>query len=193
LGRIDQRSLSMVEYVRGAREVLQELRQYEPELFKELKKNMRTDINPIIKPIESQINSAVTSQLRGVRKAGMFHDGRSRWDGVTLSTRVGTGLKQLVWIQGKGKSSSVGFEYAELAGIRRRPPRPVSKGWNETGIGWRSYIVNGQGDAFIRMLSSFGKPGRFLWKRVITRRREIEGKVLDIAENYNVKVNRKLS
>ena len=178
--------------IKGARETLQALKTYEPELFKELRKEMRGEVTPIIKPIEAQINASVTNQLRSVRKTGMFHDGRSRWEGVTTSVRTGTGAKQLVWIQGKGRSSTVGFEYAELAGIRRRPPRPVSKGWNDTSVGWRSYIVNGQGDAFIRMLSEFGKPGRFLFSRVIKRRREIEGKVLKVSEKLDLRITRKL-
>jgi hypothetical protein len=178
--------------IKGARQTLQALKTYEPELFKELRKEMRSEINPIIKPIESQINSQITSQLRGVRRSGMFHDGRSRWEGMTATVRAGTGAKQLVWIQGNGKASSVGFEYAELAGIRRRPPRPVSKGWNETGVGYHSYIVNGQGDAFIRMLSSFGKPGRFLFARVIKRRKEIERSVLKVSEKLDLKITNKL-
>jgi hypothetical protein len=178
--------------IKGARETMRALKTYEPELFKELRKEMRGEVNPIIKPIESRINSQITTQLRSVRKSGMFHDGRSRWEGMSASVRVGTGARQLVWIQGKGKASSVGFEYAELAGIRRRPPRPVSKGWNDTGVGYRSYIVNGQGDAFIRMLSSFGKPGRFLFARVVQRRKEIEGGVLRVAEKLNLKITNKL-
>jgi hypothetical protein len=180
--------------IKGLRQTLKELKEYEPNLFKELRRSMVQEAAPILRPIESQINSQVTTQLRSVRRTGMFHDGRTRWDGAKVSIKVGTGLKNLVFIEGKGRGGALGFEYAELAGVRRRPPRPVSKGWNESGPGWRSYIVNGQGDAFIRMLQRNidQKPGRFLFVRVIRRRKEIEQSVSRVATKLNLQISRKL-
>ena len=42
------------------------------------------------------------------------------------------------------------------------------------------------------MLSRYGKPGRFLWKRVLKRKPEIEDKVEKLADSLNIKINRRI-
>lgn len=180
----------------GSAETLRMLKTYETDLYKEFRKNVNSQLKPVIAPIEGDINSSVTSSLRNQMK-GMFHEGRTAWSGVKVTPKVSLRPRDLLFIEGKGRNAGldtqVGFEYAELAGIERRPPRPVSKGWGSTGPGYHSYIYNGQGKAFNRKLtSSYGRPGRFLWKRVLKRKPELEKKVLDIAENLNIKINRRL-
>jgi len=39
----------------------------------------------------------------------------------------------------------------------------------------------------------FGKPGRFLWQRVLKRKPEIEAKVSKIAEEFGIQISRKLN
>lgn len=186
----------MAAKLHGSSEVIKMLYTYERDLYKELGKKLESDLRPIMGPIQGQVNGAVTAQLKNRRNIGMFHDGRSAWSGVTVKTKTSVKPKNLIFIEGKGRKGGdyvqAGFEYAELAGIRRRPPRSLSKGWGSTSTGWHSYIQNGQGDAFIKMLSSYGKPGRFLWKRVLNRKPEIEEKVVNIAEALNVKINRRI-
>lgn len=180
----------------GSAEVIRMLRTYDKDVYKEIGRKLQSDLRPIIGPIQGQINGLVTSQLRGRRDIGMFHNGRSAWTGATVKAKTSIQPKNLIFIEGKGRSggmdTQVGFEYAELAGIRRRPPRAVSKGWGVNSPGYHSYIQNGQGDGFINMLSKYGKPGRFLWSRVLKRKPEIEEKVLNITEAFNVKINRRI-
>lgn len=175
----------------GSAEAIKELRKYEPQLFKELRKNIKSDLNPVIKPIQGQINSEVTNTLRSVMP-GMFHNGRSSWSGATLDTRTSTKPKELVFINAAGRSGKVGFNYAELAGIERSKPRPVSREYTKNGKTMR-HRVNRQGVYFNAKLSrEFGKPGRFAFIRVMKQTPAIERKVLGIADKYNLKVNRRL-
>ena len=189
----------MATNLEGSSEYLRMMRTYDKDLYKELAKNLQTQLKPILNPIESEINGTVTGELKSRRNAGMFnHSGRTQWGGVNVKAKTSIQPKNLIFIEGKGRGAgsldgALGFEYAELAGIRRRPPRSMSKGWGSTSTGYHSYRQNGQGDAFISMLGKYGKPGRFLWKRVLKRKPEIEGKVESIAESLNVKINRRNS
>lgn len=185
----------------GSSDVIRMLKTYEKDLFKELGIQLNTQLRPVLGPIEGQINGAVAGQLRSRRNAGMFnHSGRTSWGGADITVKTSQNPKNLIFIEGKGKGSGaysqVGFNYAELAGIprARSKVRPISKGWNETNAGgYHAYFVRGQGDGFIKMLSRYGGPGRFLWKRVLNRKPEIEEKVLKIAEGLNLKITRRLN
>ena len=181
----------------GSSEAMKVLKNYEKDLFKKLQKELNSELAPIMSPIESEINSQVEGQLREALP-GMFHNGRSGWAGVTVKARTSVRPRELIFIQGDGRSGGMdkqyGFNYAELAGIERRPPRQVSKGWGSNSVGYHSYIYNGQGKTFNRKLTQkFGKPGRFLWIRVLKRKPEIEQKVMKVAESLNIKLSRKLS
>jgi len=183
-------------HLTGSSDYLRELKTYEKGLFAQLKKRMTTDVSPILSPIESEINSSVTSQLKSTMP-GMFHNGRTAWAGVDVRPRVSVRPRDLITIEGTGKNQGMGrqlgFDYAELAGIERRPPRAVSKGWGSSSVGYHSYVYNGQGLAFNRRLGAkFGKPGRFLFKRVLRRKPEIEAKVKKVAEQFGIKLFSKL-
>jgi hypothetical protein len=179
----------------GDTEVFKMLRQYDKDLFAELRKKVNSQLAPQLEPIENEINSSLTSSLRSNMR-GMFYDGRSGWAGVKIKARVSTRKRELIFLEGKGGNEGLGqqfgFEYAELAGIERRPPRSVSKGWYSTGVGYHSYIYNGQGKAFNRRLTQlYGKPGRFMWIRVLKRKPKVEEKVLQITDSLNIKINRR--
>lgn len=177
--------------LQGSAEVIRELRKYEPELFKELRKNIKSELNPIIKPIQGEINSEVTNAIRSAMP-GMFHSGRSAWTDATLDARLTTKPKELVFINAAGRVGKVGFNYAELAGIERRKPRPQSREYVKNGRTMR-HRVNGQGLAFnAKLAREFGKPGRFAFIRVVKQTPAIERKVSRIADKYNLKVNRRL-
>lgn len=175
----------------GGAEAIRELKKYSPELYKQLRKNLNSELNPIIKPIQGEINSEVSNAIRTVMP-GMFHNGRSAWNGANISARVSTNPKSLISIVATGRVSKFGFDYAELAGIQRRKPRPLSRTYTKDGVTMR-HRVNGQGYAFNRKLKQeFGKPGRFAWIRVLRRKPQIEVKVIRIADQYNISLNRKL-
>ena len=181
----------------GSREWVQVLKKYEPELFKEIKKNLNSELKQILSPIEGQINSSVGNVLQS-KMPGMFHNGRTAWSGVKIKAIVTDKPSKLIYIDGTGNSGfggpQLGFDYAELAGIERRPPRSVSKGWGEAkNGGYHAYIYTGQGKAFNRKLGSeFGKPGRFLWIRVLRKKPEIEQKVELITAEYGFKLTRRM-
>lgn len=176
----------------GSAVVIRELKKYEPEVFKALSKDLKSDLNPILKGIESEINSEVTAALRE-KMRGMFHSGRSSWSGATLSVRLSTNPKSLISISATGRSGKVGFNYAELAGIQRKRPRPVSRSYVKNGKSLK-HRVDGQGLAFnAKLMQEFGKPGRFAWIRVLKSKPEIEKKVERVVENYNIKVMRRIS
>tara|TARA_R110000822_G_scaffold307327_1_gene434309 strand:- start:4634 stop:5203 length:570 start_codon:yes stop_codon:yes gene_type:complete len=180
--------------MKGVAKQIKSLRAIEPELSKKMRREMRTNIQPILNPIEAQINSQVEGALRGVRDIGMFHGGRTQWGGVKVKVKATIRPTDIVYIEGKGGGGdsldgALGFEYAELAGINRRPPRAMSKGWGSTSTGYHSYIQNGQGAGFSRMLGRFGKPGRFLFSRVIKYKPAIEMKVKMIVSKYEQIVN----
>ena len=182
-------------HLTGSSDYLRELKAYEEKLFKQLQKSMNTELSPIINPIENKINSSVTGEVRSLMP-GMFHDGRTQWGGVTVTARVSVRPRDLVFIEGKGRGSgsldgAVGFEYAELAGIERKKQatRVLSKGWGSSSTGYHSYIKNGQGAAFnSRLTAKFGKPGRFLFRRVLRRKPEIEAKVKKVADQFGIKL-----
>ena len=185
----------------GSSDVIRMLKTYEKDLYKELGKSLNSQLRPILGPIQGQINGVVAGQLRSRRDAGMFnHSGRTSWGGAEIKVKTSASPKNLIFIEGKGPGSGdysqLGFNYAELAGIprARSKVRPISKGWNETTAGgYHAYMVRGQGDGFIRMLSKYGGPGRFLWKRVLNRKPEIENRVLLLAELLNIKITRRLA
>jgi hypothetical protein len=167
------------------------LKEFEPELFKELRKKIVSELKPIVTPIQSEINSQVTQELRS-KMPGMFHNGRSSWSGVTMSPRISTRPRDLVFINAAGTKGQVGYNYAELAGIQRRSPRPVSRTYTKDGQA-RTHRVNGQGIAFnAKLAKEFGKPGRFAWIRTLRRKPEIEGKVENIARDFGIKLTRRL-
>jgi hypothetical protein len=200
LGRIEAiRRVMAKSGMHGSAEAVQLLKTLEPELFKEVRKRMNSELKPILNPIKSEINSQVTNEIRtkmvgrNRSESGMFHNGRSAWSGVNITPRVSTRPKDLIFINATGRTSQFGFDYAELAGIRRRPPRPVSKTYTRNGES-RTHRVNGQGDAFIRKLQKeFGKPGRFAWIRVLRRKPEIEQKVQGVADEFGIKLSRRLA
>ena len=175
----------------GSAEAIKELRKYEPELYKQFRKDLNSQLNPIIKPIQGQINSQVTNELKA-EMPRMFHNGRSSWSGVNISSRVTSKPKELILINAAGRAGKVGFNYAELAGIQRRKPRPQSREYIKNGKTMR-HAINGQGLEFNdKLRRTFGKPGRFAFIRVVKQTPAIERKVLFITEKYNLKVNRRL-
>lgn len=174
----------------GSAEAFKMLKELEPEVFKAVKQAMRVEINPIIKPIQSKINSQITASMReNVR--GMFHSGKTSWDGVSINTRVSTRPRDLIFLNATGMRGSLGYNYTELAGIRRRPPRTRSKPYTRNGA-TRTHKIAGQGDALIEKLNEkYGKPGRFVWIRVVKDKPKIEDKIQQVTNDLGIKISRK--
>jgi len=177
--------------VEGIAEVTKLLKRFEPDLLKEMRKDFRTELKPVVKDIVTGINSEVTSKLQS-RDYQMFHNGRTAWSGVRGGTSItASRSKQVAKLTFNGRSGEVGFNYAELAGIERRPPRSVSKGWYSTSVGYHSYTYAGQGKVFNeRLEKDFGRPGRFAFVRYLKKRKEVDKKGQKIADRFIKRVNR---
>lgn len=178
--------------VTGLAEVVRYLRRYDKDTLAAIRKDMRSEIKPIVAPILSEINTSVTSELMS-KDYEMFHNGRTQWNGVRFTPQITSNRSGIIKLKFTGRSGKLGYDYAELAGVRRRPPKKRSKGWYSNTPGYHSYDVNGQGDAFIdKLTGDFGKPGRFAWIRIIKKRREINNKINMILRKYNIELNAKL-
>lgn len=195
--------------VENLRETINQMKILGPDLIKQMRKEMGTITAPTMSKIQTSV--PVISPLNGgLRKTGMMrpyggmntHSGRTRWDGVKVTTTLtpstyarGKDEHPLVSIVATGRKG-LGFDYAELAGIRRRPPRKRSKGWNSTGPGYHSYTVNGQGDAMIEKLNRAvpfkGKAGRFAFAVVLKDKKDLERNTQVVLDKYADKINIKL-
>jgi len=197
---MEQKSLTSVR-VEGLETTLEILKLVQPESINAI----RADIRSIV------TTSGAVSRIRSRTPAiaplsGMANNGPTKWAGVksvnisVLPKVMSFGLSKnpLVKISVTGGTNSLGFDYAELAGIRRRPPRSRSKirggTLRGTAKGDGSMALNGQGDNFIRVLEDRnGKtPGRFAFRAVFETRGKIMAGIQKTLDDYAAKVNRKL-
>jgi hypothetical protein len=197
---MQQKSITSVR-VEGLETTLKILQLVEPESIK----HIRADIRSIV------TTSGAISKIRSRTPAiaplsGMANNGPTKWGGVksinvsVLPKVMSFGLSRnpLVKIAVTGGTNSLGFDYAELAGIRRKPPRARSKirggTLRGTAKGDGSMALNGQGDNFIRVLEDRnGKtPGRFAFRAVFETRGKIMAGIQQTLDRYAEKVNRKL-
>jgi hypothetical protein len=187
--------------VEGLELTLEILKSVQPDSIKAI----RADIRQII------TSSGAVSKIRSRTPAiaplsGMANNGPTKWAGVksinitALSRLSGFGGKNadLARIAVTGGNNSLGFDYAELAGIRRRPPSLRSKIRGGTLRGTQkgdgSMLLRGQGDNFIKVLEDRnGKtPGRFAFRAVFETRARIMSGIQQTLDRYAEKVNRKL-
>ena len=173
--------------------VVRELKQFENTAVREL----RSDLKQKLGPIAGQIAGGITREppLRGMK-----HRGKTRWRGVNKPVvefspgRGRYGGKRLVNIRFTGGARGLGFDYAELAGIRRRPPKPMSKPYQRRDRdGVQQHRIAGQGDAFIQALAEqTGKgPGRFMFLSAVKRRPELILIAVKSLNDAAAKVNRR--
>jgi hypothetical protein len=187
--------------VEGLENTLAILKLVEPESINAI----RADIRAIV------TTSGAVSKIRSRTPAvaplsGMANNGPIKWAGVksvnvSVLPRImsfGYSAKPLVKIAATGGKNSLGFDYAELAGIRRQPPRARSKirggTLRGTAKGDGSMALNGQGDNFIKILEDRnGKtPGRFAFRAVFETRGKIMAGIQKTLDIYAAKVNRRL-
>ena len=177
----------------GVNRMVRELNKIEKGYVSYLRKELRSELNPDARSIAAQVNGDASQPIRGMR-----HDGKTKWAGVRSATvsftpgrsrRSGTRLLSMKFT---GGASSLGMDYAELAGIRRRPPRAYSKVYERQGL-LTQHKVNGQGDAFIEKLQAVkpikGVAGRYIFDAALKKRRGITGKAQRIIEKYASYVN----
>lgn len=167
--------------VEDVRRVTRALRDYEKNSIRKLRSDLKTRLNPLAGAIAMGIPKQ--SPLRKPRRGGgMDHRGQTKWRGVNKPVieftpgRRRDGSHRLVNIRMTGGKRGLGFDYAELAGIRRRPPKAMSKPYQRRNDGTvRQHRLNGQGDGLIRALEEqvMRKPGRFAFSGFLRRRKEM--------------------
>lgn len=187
--------------VDGLERVLQTLKNTQPQSIKAIRSEIKTIINT------TGVVGTIKSRTPPVAPlSGMVHNGPTKWGGVRSVTTtvlpsigsIGKKSTPLVRIAATGGSDSLGFDYAELAGIRRSPPRARSKirgsGLRGTRKGDGSIAQNGQGNNFIEVLEDRnGKtPGRFAYRAVQSARGKITRGIQTVLDKYAESVNRKL-
>lgn len=180
--------------------VVRELKGFKDTAVRELRSDLKTSLNPLAQQIAQRIpkDPPLYSRRRG--KSGMAHRGKTRWRGVNkpvVEFRPGKGRRggdRLVNIRFTGGSRGLGFDYAELAGIRRRPPKQLSKPYERRDRqGVIQHRLNGQGDAFIQALTEdTGRgPGRFMFYEAIKKRPQLVLLAIKSLNDAAAKVNRR--
>jgi hypothetical protein len=188
--------------VEGLEETIKILKQVEPDAVKSMRKDIRSVVTA-----SGAISNVRMKTPAIAPMSGMEHQGKTRWGGVksvttsvslrTVERKRGQRSYPIIKIVASNKDA-LGFEYAELAGIRRRLARARSKIRNTnlrgTQAGDGSIALNGQGDNFIKVLNErIGKtPGRFAFAAVFSKRREIEQGSQRVLDKYAEQVSRKL-
>lgn len=161
--------------VKGLEQTLRILRDFEPELYKQL----RDELKGVLQPLASKIETAAPkiSPFAGRRKDGMSHNGRTAYKGMTakpeitpLSYRGSNGTRRIASIVSAGKDS-VGFDIIEMAG-------KTTRGKTKSG------------QALIENLR--GKPPRYTYPNVEAMMPQVEKDILGIVQTASTKINRRL-
>jgi len=158
----------------GLGATINELKKFEPELFKQMKKDIINE--PGVATVISEIKSNVppVSPLRG-----MIHNGRTRYAFPKVrifqkpSAKIGRGgtERSLISFEAISPGDAVGFEILDLVGSG-----PDANSRNARG-----------------MLSKLeGKASRYVWKGYEKRKDGVSQAVLAIIERYTNKTNVKL-
>lgn len=150
------------------------LRGVDRRVLNDLRKELRGKVQPYAQSIANAVPAQ--SPLRGMR-----HEGVTRWGGKPKATvsftpgksRKGNRLLSIKLTGGSAGRGPIGFDYAEVAGVRKRPPKPFSKVYRDGQGLSRQHRVNGQGDAMIEELRRRnpirGKAGYFAFNEALQK------------------------
>lgn len=181
--------------VQNVQAVVKELKALDKNSVRDLRRELRTGLGPVLQKIQAEVPK--TPPIRGMR-----HRGATKWRGINkpkVSFYPGRSIRggsNLVVITVTGGKRGLGFDYAELAGIRSRPPRANSKPYTRRGSSRTiSHRVTTQGDEFIKALQRAkpisGKAGRYAYDAFLKSRPFIRAKTVDILDSFASRVNRK--
>jgi hypothetical protein len=152
---------------------MNKLRQVDRKVYNELRRELRGKIDPYAESIRQSIPSQ--APISGMNRT----NGITRWEGkprktvsFTTGARRGSLLK-IILTGGTRAAGPLGFDYAEVAGIRRRPPRPYTRPYDRGGYSGIQHRVNGQGDAMSRAIRRRkpipGKAGYFAFDNALQK------------------------
>lgn len=173
---------------------------------KQFVKDMRSELKGTISSVKANIPK-VSPFAGGGPLDGMTHNGRTRWSPIRMRLNVnakarrrGVGYVGVVGWSITGAPGGVGFDYAELAGVQRRPPRAVTRPFSRAtkdGGRTKEYTrINNAGDVFIRNVKSRskgrGKAGHFAYAEFLKRRADMQRKAIKVIKIYSSRANRKI-
>lgn len=189
----------------GLKRAVDALADLDRDMKKQFVKDMRTELRGSMNVVKAAIPK-VSPFNGGGPLDGMTHAGRTRWSPVRMRLNVnprprrkGVGFVGVVgWIV-TGSPNGLGFDYAELAGVRRRPPRAITKPFSRATKNGRTVEytrVNNAGDVFIKNVRSRsngrGKAGHFAHTEFLKQRGPIQRKAIKVIKKYSSATNRKM-
>lgn len=172
---------------------------------KQFVKDMRTELRGSMNAVKASVPK-VSPFAGGGPLDGMTHAGRTRWSPVRMRLNVnpkprrkGAGFVGVVGWAMTGSPGGLGFDYAELAGVRRRPPRPVTKPFSRATKNGRTVEysrVNNAGDTFIRNVRSRskgrGRAGHFAYAEFLKQKPAIKRRAIKVIKTYSSATTRKM-
>lgn len=177
----------------GINETVKLMRQFEPEMLKDLRKSIRQIAQPGVAAIKSQSPSVAPL-------SGMLHNGRTGYTKPKVTVTVtpaqrsralGSTTANLVAIKAAGSGNQYGFEIADMAGRANQPGKyPMSRKYLRNGVAVQ-HRQNGQGEAFIRNLQ--GKASRYVYSSIEDKLPQIRAEVANVLDRTIADFNRKLN
>jgi hypothetical protein len=141
--------------VKNVKKIVKDLKDVQPETFKQLRKDMRSDVKPLVQAIKGDI--PMNSPFFGKKRDGFAHDGRTAWDktnpqSVSVNTPLATGGKSAQTVV-MLTTNSAAVAIADKAGMRgdssgRKPKQKFNINLNKvTGkkaqrYAWRTTVRN---------------------------------------------------
>lgn len=189
---IDKQSLDVL---------IAELKELGPKAMRDLRKDIRNSIKPLAAQVKADVPSS--SPFKGMN-ANYY--GRVQWQHPRVTVSITPGKKSiheyspLITLVATGGRTKVGFDYAEMAGVRKRPPRPLSRKYKRrTDSVERQHKVTTQGDNLIekaRQVSKYNfKAGHFAYGKFLSLRPQMILLALQsldkTANEFNIKLRRR--
>lgn len=188
--------------VQNVQAVIKDLKELDSGSVRELRASLRTNLGGVVSAIQASVPK--TAPMKGMERGR--NRGATKWRGINKPKvsfypgRSKIGGNNLVVITVTGGKRGLGFDYAELAGVRSRPPKEMSKTYTRRTRGGgvsreMSHRVNGQGDIMIRKLQSVkpisGKAGRYAYDAFLKMRPAVIAIAEKTLDQYAARVNRK--
>lgn len=186
--------------VTGLQTAIRELNKVDKGIVRQLRKDMKSMLSPDAKELAASV-PATPPPISGFAN----HTGRTRWNGAKGSVSVtpsrirkGKDVHPIVTIKLTGEGDSVGFDVAEMAGLRNlRWSASQTKPSTRNGQPWQRSHSRKQGKKLVQSLTASAtfkfKGGRFAYGFFLRQRKGIEKKAIKVINSFAKKFNRKVS
>ena len=166
--------------VRGIRETMITLRQYNKVLFLEAKRNMRNAVKPVIEDARNRIPDVPTGRRKNGAPAWQKWKGSKDWD-VGAARK---GVSSRISIKAPNKRTG---QIDLLAIVERNPAAAVL---DMAGKAGKYKEPKARGEAFVRAMHK--GPSRFMWPAAEAKMHEIEAGVKEAVKKMERDLNEQL-